>query len=581
MSDLLVLRGNDIYYAFMTGARNLIHIKSHLNKINVFPVPDGDTGSNMAYLMQTILDQAKPDDDLSVAMDSIAYAAMNGSRGNSGIIFSEYLNGLAESLKGKASAKIEEFHEAVTHAIQKAYHAIMNPVEGTILTVLRKAFNHQNFKDVKSYFETSLTLAKSSLLETPNELPILKESGVVDAGAEGFTAFLEGVNQYLQTGNTEFTYTEVAEDEAFASVHEMVIEERFCTEAHLKDVKISKDSIISLFSKDGSSLIVSGNQDNMRIHIHTNQPDVFFLKLRNVSTVTNQKVDDMLRQKQSIEDLDYKVAIVTDSIADIPLAVKDKYHIHMIPVYLMVDDYSYLDQVSVTTKTFYHMISQAKHFSSSQPDKATIERMLDFLGEHYEQILFISVASKLSGTYNAINQYALTHPKVTVFDSKLNSGAEGQLVLNAAIMARENMSLEEIVSTLEDQRKRTKIYVSVNTLKYMVKQGRISKVTGLAAKIMNLKPVISLDKDGGGTIEAKALSLRSNEKKILALLEKGEIESYAMVHSMAEQRCLKLTDKIEKMTGLKPEYITEIGPVLSMNAGLGAVAVSVIFKEEV
>ncbi|MBU0997432.1 MAG: DegV family EDD domain-containing protein [Firmicutes bacterium] len=581
MSDLLVLKGNDVYNAFMTGAKNLIHIKTHLNKINVFPVPDGDTGSNMAYLMQTILDQAKPNDDLSVTMDSIAYAAMNGSRGNSGIIFSEYLNGLAEKLKGKASAKIEEFHEAVIHAIQKAYHAIMNPVEGTILTVLRKAFNHHDFKDVKSYFETSLTLAKSSLLETPNELPILKESGVVDAGAEGFTAFLEGVTQYLQTGKTEFTYQEITQDEAFAVVHEMVIEERFCTEAQLKDVKISNESMISLLSKDGSSLIVSGDQNNMRIHIHTNQPDVFFLKLRNVATVTNQKVDDMLRQKQAIEDITHKIAVVTDSIADIPLSLKDKYHIHMIPVYLMVDDYSYLDQISVTTRTFYHMISQAKHFSSSQPDKITIERMMDFLLEHYEQILFVSVASKLSGTYNAINQYAEKHPQVTVFDSKLNSGAEGQLVLNAAMMAQEDMPLEEIISTLEDQRKRTKIYVSVNTLKYMVKQGRVSKVTGLAAKIMNLKPVISLDKDGGGTIEAKALSLRSNEKKILELLSKGEIESYAVVHAMAEDRCLKLADRIEKMTGKKPEYMTEIGPVLSMNAGLGAVAVSVLFKEEV
>lgn len=578
----MVLRGNDIYQAFLAGARKLIGIKTHLNKINVFPVPDGDTGSNMAFLMQTIIDQAKPCDDLSAAMDSIAYAAMNGSRGNSGIIFSEYLNGLAEKLKGKAFAKIEEFHEAIKHAIQKAYHAIMNPVEGTILTVLRKSFNHQNFSNVTSYFETSLTLAKISLQETPNELAILKASGVVDAGAEGFTAFLEGVTHYLQTGESFIeSAKEYADDEPFAIAHEMVIEERYCTEAHMKDVQISKEMVLSLFSKDGSSLIASGNSENMRIHIHTNHPDEFFLKLRKISTVTEQKVDDMLRQKQVIENQNPRLAIVTDSIADIPMYLKDEYSIHMIPVYLMVDDYSYLDQVSVTTRTFYHMIDTAHHFSSSQPDKITIERMLDFLSEHYEKILFISVAAALSGTYNAIKQYASTNPKVTVFDSRQNSGAEGQLVLAAAKMAREDVPLEEIITRLEDQTKRSRIYVSVNTLKYMVKQGRVSKVTGLVAKLMNLKPVVSLDAEGKGIIKSKALSLKSNEKKILKLLDMGEIESYAMVHALAEKRCLKLAGEIEKRTGLIPEYMTEIGPVVAMNAGIGAVAVSVVFKSEV
>jgi hypothetical protein len=579
--DTLTLRGFDVYHAFVAGAKKLINIKSHLNKINVFPVPDGDTGSNMAFLMQTIIDEAKPTDDLSQTLDSIASAAMSGSRGNSGIIFAEYFNGLAENLKGKAFAKVSDFSDAVKHAIQKAYKAIMNPVEGTILTVLRKAFDHQDETDFNTYFKSSYYHAQIALQETPNELAVLKENGVVDAGAEGFTAFLEGINHYLEFGNDTFEIVGNTVEESFLDIHEMNVEERYCTEALLSEVKVSQSGIKSIFENDGSSLIVTGNETKMRIHIHTNHPDDFFLKIRSVAKVNSQKVDDMLRQKQAIEKHHPKIAIVTDSIADIPTNLRDDYQIHMIPVYLMVDDISYLDQVTVSTQTFYHMIDDATTFSSSQPDKNSIERMLDFLSEHYEQVLVITVASKLSGTYNAIYQYAQKNQKIYVFDSKQNSGGQGLVVLEASKLVKQGLKIDKIITKLEDYTSRTRIYVSVNTLKYMVKQGRVSKVTGIIAKLMNLKPVIALDEFGAGIIKKKALSLRGNVRQIVKLAKQGAIESYAMVHAMAKDRSDKLAIKIEKICGLKPVFTTEIGPVVAMNAGIGAIALAVTFKDSI
>lgn len=580
MMESLVFQGYDVYHAFLAGAKRLILIKSHLNKINVFPVPDGDTGSNMAYLMQTIINEAKPNDNLSITLDSIAGAAMNGSRGNSGIIFSEYFNGLAEKLKGKAQAKVSEFSDAIAHAIKKAYQAIMNPVEGTILTVLRKAFDHKDHTNFQSFFHTSYEQAKLALADTPNELAILKQSGVVDAGAEGFTAFLEGINHYLEFGDDTFKQTqEVQIEETFLDIHDMEVSERYCTEALISDVKVSPQEMKSIFEKDGSSFIVSGNQEKMRIHIHTNKPDEFFLKLRSYGSVLQQKVDDMSRQKQAVSIHHPKIAIVTDSIADIPLEMRDHYQIHMIPVYLMVDGISYLDQITISTQTFYQMIDEASSFSSSQPDKGSIERSLDFLSEHYEKILVITVSSKLSGTYNQMIQYAQSHPQVHVFDSLQNSGAQGLVVLEASRLAQEGYEMDEMISRLHDYTRRTKIYVSVKTLKYMVKQGRISKVTGLAAKIMNLKPVIALDESGAGIIKKKAFSLSGNVRQIMKLVQSGQIEKYAMVHAKAPKRCDRLAKKIEALSGMKPDYTTEIGPVVAMNAGLGAVAVALTFRE--
>ena len=115
----------------------------------------------------------------------------------------------------------------------------------------------------------------------------------------------------------------------------------------------------------------------------------------------------------------------------------------------------------------------------------------------------------------------------------------------------------------------------------MVKQGRVSKVTGVIAKLMNLKPVIALDETGAGVIKKKAFSLRGNVRQIIKLAKQGVIESYAMVHAMAKTRSDKLASKIEKICGLKPVFTTEIGPVVAMNAGIGAIALAVTFKDDI
>jgi len=579
--EILTLKGFDLYQAFIAGARKLISQKKHLNQINVFPVPDGDTGSNMSFLMQTIINEAKPSDNLSETAKSIANAAIVGSRGNSGIIFAEFFNGLYERLKGKAKAGLDDFVEAVKHATQKAYKAIMNPVEGTILTVLRKAFDISgNHKDFNSYFKVSLEQAKKALAETTEQLEVLKKNGVVDAGAEGFTAFLEGINYYLETGVAEIP---VAEEEAItvADIHEMTVTERYCTEALLINVNRTAEDLKQTFKDYGSSLIVSGRSEKMRIHIHTDNPETFFLKLREFGQVLEQKIDDMIRQQQAIAAVHPKIALVTDSIADIPMELMDKYQISFLPMHLLVDDVSYLDRLSVTTDTFYELLKVARSFSSAQPDRRTIERTLDFLADHYEHVLVVTVAERLSGTYNAISQYAKTNPKVTVFDSKQNSGAEGLLVLEAAKLIWDEKPLDEVLRKLELYRSRTKIYVSVKTLKYMVRQGRVGKATGLLAKILNLKPVISLDSDGAGLIKEKAFSLKKNENQILDLLRKAPVQEYIMVHSLEPERAEKLARRIENAIGIKPTYTTMISPIVAMNAGIGAIGVAAIFEREV
>ncbi len=582
--NLQKLNGIHLYHAFISGAKRLINEKFFLNKINVFPVPDGDTGSNMASLMQRIVNEAQSYEHIGRTMESISSAAIAGSRGNSGIIFSEYLNGVYEGVKDLEVADVHQFHSAVLNGIKKAYNAIFNPVEGTILTVFRKAFHiDRTVQDFHDYFALAKVQADKALGETPEELEVLKLNHVVDAGASGLTLFLEGINYYFENGVEQASKEETSiSDNVVEHEYELeTITERYCTEALMKDVSVGPGELKALMKDEGSSLVVSGRKDKMRIHIHTNHPDTLMFKLRQYGEIVEQKVDDMIRQQQATTKGHPRIAVVTDTIADIPLSLADQYHIHLLQLYLMIDDVSYLDKFTITTNTFYQMLDIGKTFSSSQPDRLSIERNLNFLTENYDHVLVISVASKLSGTYNAVMQYAKDNPKVVVVDSRQNSGAQGLVAIEAAKMAFEGRSLEEIVDYIPKLSDRTKIYVSVKTLKYMVRQGRVSKVTGLIGKLMNLKPVIGLAKDGGGAIVAKSFSLSGNVRAILKLVKKAPVVNYAIVHSLDEKRALKLATKVEAITGKKPDYIEMISPIVAMNAGIGAVAIAVTYEKEI
>jgi len=577
--ELTRFDGYALYRTLIAGAKRLIGERMALNKINVFPVADGDTGSNLSFQMQTIIDESKPGDTVSATMESIASAAMSGSRGNSGIIFTEYLNGLYETLKGKVVATLDDFAAAVKSGVKKAYLALAKPVEGTILTVLRKAFLVEaKHATINEYIAKSYERAKVALIETTSELEVLRINGVVDAGAQGFTVFLEGMHHYLSTGESEII---VAPDSGsfIAVTHGESIEERYCTEAILIDADGEPAAIRAAFAADGSSVIVAGRRDRMRIHIHTDRPDLVFQKLAQHGRIAEQKVDDMVRQLEALAPDRPAVAIVTDSIADLPAAMMDDLQIHMLPIGLLADGTAYLDKVTISAATFYDLMKTAKETSSSQPSTKQIARLLDFLGEHYRDILVFTVSGAMSGTSAAVRQYAENNANVTVFDTLLNSGAQGLVVRKAAELARNGVSAAEILRDITAFRDRTKIYVGVATLKYMVKQGRISKMTGLAAKILNMKPVVSIDEQGKGSILHKAFSRRGAFRYILDLVAAKPVENYAVVHAGAPDLARKIAADCRKATGKEPLYIDSISPIVAMNAGIGAVAVAVTYAE--
>ena len=586
------LDNENLYYAFVSGAKRIIKQKSELNKINVFPVADNDTGTNLAFTMQTIIEETQLKDSAKQTIGSIADAALTGARGNSGIIFAQFMNGLHLGLEDEKEISLTDFSEAVECAVIYAYKSISNPVEGTIISVMKDWSNSLSLlkdrvTDFTQLFSISLDAAMQSLKSTPKRLKVLRDASVVDSGGQGFVYFLEGITHYLlkvEVEETDYISADVEHEDSRLHLNENIKpSHRYCTEALIKGEQIDLEMLRSNLMDLGESLIVAGSPKKVKIHIHTNHPEILFDRLREVGVIIQQKADDMVRQFETVHSRKHKIALVTDSIADLPKDLMDKHQIHMIPLNLLIGDSSYLDKLTISPSYLYKSMDDAENYpTSSQPTVKAVEGYLKSIAPNYDSIIVITVSEKMSGTYqtivNAAKKVDSTGEKIAVIDSKLNSGGQGLVVLKAAEAIEKDIEFKNVIEIINDTIKKTKIFVSVDTLKYMVRSGRIKKYTGLAAKMLNLKPVVSINNMGDGIVIGKSLSVKANTKKMQALVKEiartKKIVSYSIVHANAIGRANEYERIFSPLIGVTPEYITEISSIVAMNAGVGCVAIA-------
>ncbi len=510
--SLKLLNGEGLYHSFVSGAREVIKNKRILNDINVFPVADGDAGNNLASTMYSIIEETKVMASAKNTMNSIAEAAMIGARGNSGIIMAQYINGMFMSLNDD-EISIQGFAISVKNAVPHAYNAIAEPVEGTIITVMRDwaeavYSNKDNAKNFYELLKRPLDAALTSLKGTTLKLKILEKSKVVDSGAKGFVYFVQGLTEFMKEGKILAETIEKSDIVFENHIHNQEsFKYRYCTEALIgkKDKDLDFKSIKESLFEMGDSLIVAGNNIKSRIHIHTNKPYEVMKYLSEISLIIQQKADDMKMQYEASNERKYKIALVTDSIADLPRDFIDEHQIHVVPLNLVIDNSSYLDKVTITPELFYNMLDNLEEYpSSAQPIPKVVESLYQMLLESYNEIIVITVAKEQSGTYSVFSKAAekmiKEGKKIEVIDSKQNSGAEGLLVMKAAEMIKLGTSFYMITDEIKNLTRNTRILVSVNTLKYMVRSGRLNILTGFAGKLVNLKPVVGLDENGKGKI---------------------------------------------------------------------------------
>lgn len=580
-----------IYNAILAGANEIMTKRVYLNNINVFPVADGDTGSNLFSTMNNIIRSSKYRNSLKDSMDSVADAALIGARGNSGIIFAQYFNGLSKGITA-SEFSVEQFIKSNTVGYEYACSSIQVPVEGTIISAMKAYVSAlekaaSKTSDFIKVMEFAYEEVEKAVLETTNQLKVLKKESVVDSGAEGFKFFIKGFIDFLKGTKEEFERDQTFEfDSNFdSSSHDIQdIEFRYCTEAMFIENKLDTEQIKEELTPFGDSLIVAANERTGRIHIHTDRPDLVFDKIAEFSEVVYQKADDMIRQNEVVAQRKHSIALVTDSIADLPQSLVDQHQIHVVNINILIGKTNYFDKLTINNEMVDKYMNDAtNHPTTSQPDIKTIENLYDYLLTYYDSVIVMAVSKELSGTYNVFNKVKQDlglDDKVTVIDTKQNSGAEGLLVDLCAREIAFGKSHQDVVNHIQSVIKKSKIIVKIKTLKNMISSGRLSTKAGKVANLVNLRPLITLDHEGKGAIEKVAFSDKGATNTLIKQLKKvhkeNGIKEYNLVHINNEQEAIDLAKELEDIFGFAPTYITETSSVIAIGAGSGAVAVSFI-----
>lgn len=587
------LDGSRFYNAFVAGGNAVIEQQSYLNRINVFPVADADTGTNLATTINAIVQNSSQKKSIKDTIVTLADSALTGARGNSGIIFAQFLYSLSKELPIRAIITTREFAESAVKAIPHLYDSLVNPVEGTMLTVIRhwadamhkKSSDHSDFEQV---FKFALLEANLTLEDTPNRLKVLADAGVVDAGAKGFVSFLEGVANYISHGSLR-NRTTVLPKPDFEAVHaaksNLEVKHRYCCELILADSNTSVQKLKSSLEKLGDSLILAGADEKRHIHLHTDTPDIFLNICQKAGSCSNLKVDDMKLQQQISQNRKYEIGLITDSACDLPQDILDRYQIQRISFGINIGDKFYLDKKTISSKQFYHKLKhEQNHPVSSQPSPQRVQDYIDFLASNYKNSISVHISSQLTGIYNLASKASEKHEtgKIEVIDSKQLSVSQGLVVLRIAREIEAGTSFEDITKQSENWIKKTKILTDINSLKYMVRGGRVSPLKGTIAKMLNLKPIVSLDETGKGIAYGKTFSRKANMNKILKTVaetqKKHGISSYAIVHAEDEKRAREYASRLTKIIGKEPEYIMSLSPVVGVHNGPGTVAVGFMEK---
>lgn len=591
---LVEMDGRRLYYTFIAGARKVLEHQIELNKINVFPVNDGDTGTNLASTVRAVIDSLQPHKSYKVTADRIAEATLENARGNSGIIFAQFLYGMSSETANVKTVTIQEFAQSIKNSVRYIYDAVSNPVEGTMLTVIKEWSNYiyensSRISDFNQMFINSFDVLTRSVSETRSKLAVLSKANVVDAGARGFALFIEGIIDFISRRNVKELIRIKSEAAVFQRLEEIIPEKvdlRFCTEALIRKCTMSANDLRKTLSNYGDCVVVAGSDKMRRLHVHTNNPADLFDKLRTSGILAFQKADDMVRQSEAVYNRKWKIALVTDSTCDLEPELIDRYQVNMLPININFGENHYLDKVTIQPDHFYKLLSNSSDYpKTAQVNEKAFTNLYSHLASHYDSIIAIHLSDKLSGTFNSSNRAAQAASRefgkpITVINSRTVSGSLGLLVYRAAKAVEQGYTHEQVVTMTRKWAGDLSIYVSVPTLKYLVKGGRISAIKGMLARLLNVNPVITVDESGKAVVIDKTLNQKSCMEKVMKRISDAcrqkKIWNYIVLHANNTEAAEWYVTRMRNLTGMDPLSVINISPVIGAHAGTGAAAIAVL-----
>lgn len=501
--------GHALKRALLAGIRRVLAQRDALNRINVFPVPDGDTGSNLAFTLSAVEQAVRGlrASAAGVVLQRAGEEAIDGARGNSGAILAQFLQAVGERIAPLQRVDAQAMALAAGHAAASARSAVAEPREGTMLSViaafadgLQRAVA-TGAADLRQAYGRALAEARTALARTPQQLAALRKAGVVDAGAQGFVDLLEGVDDYIRRGRTALARVEdYAGGEAGVvgeAEHDAACLQRWCTECVVTAAAIDRSAVrAALDGIDHSSLVLAGTREKLRVHAHVDEPQRLFDLLAAHGTLSGCKADDMRAQQRAARGV-RRVAVVTDSAADLTPAALEE--VHLVPVRLNFGARDFLDKVSLSPEEFFRELRTSPVAPrTSQPPPGDFRRLFDFLLSHHDAVVYVGLSRAVSGTLQAGESAAARSDaaRVHVVDTRNASCGQGLLAQRAAEWAAQGRDAAGIVADLEALVPRTRTYAYVRDLAHVVRGGRIPKWTLPLTRWLRLVPVARVGADG-------------------------------------------------------------------------------------
>ncbi|MDJ0907278.1 MAG: DegV family protein [Woeseiaceae bacterium] len=583
--------------ALTSGIHRVIGEQEFLNHINVFPVADGDTGTNLSLSLGSalaVLGDAT-DEPLATLLPRIADALLDGSRGNSGAIVAQFFQGVADAAGDVTHFTPGSFAVAIASGNDYAHDAMSKPREGTILTVIaavsRAVTKHVTTaadSDFPSLMSAALERADSALAETTNQLDVLRKAGVVDAGAKGFVELVRGMSEYIVHGRVakEPDLSVLNADEgvpAMAGTGEDS-EFRFCTECIVTGTDIDRRKLREALSGLGNSLLLAGTKRKAKIHVHVNDPEEVFRVARSYGDVSAEKADDMHRQAHSSHDTASRFAVITDSAADIADEDLERLDIHMVPCRLQFGDRGYLDKVSISATEFYEELrTNPVHPTTSQPAPGDFRRQFQFLASHFDDVLSINVTGAASGTYNAALSAAErvnAHGRIHVLNSRNASLGQGLLAVFAAECAHAGVSIEDTIAAVEDLIPKTRTYGVLRDIRYAVRGGRVPAWVRTVADLLNVTPFIRATSAGRIKASGFAFGKNGTTRKFARSLVRHSRDLGPLTIAIGHANCPDDAAELERLLRrdlpqIERLTMAELGAALGVHAGPGTLIASV------
>lgn len=589
------LDGPRLRRALIAGCDRAGQHRAELNRINVFPVPDGDTGTNLALTVRCIADRLRKcrDRSVSAVARQAADAGILGARGNCGMILSHFLLGFSAAVEGRVRLSPADFAAALRSAADHLYRSLERPIEGTILTVIRETADEAERAGSGDFAELAALLvarAKNALARTPDLLPALRAAGVVDAGAKGFVHLLEGIEALVQNGaagvEPEPAVSDSVNAAAQADFSADAVQYRYCTEALVRGEALpSETAVREALRARGDSLVILRGDDVLKVHIHTDEPEAIFGYLRTLGELVAHKAEDMTVQHEAAERaaetattlVRRPVAIVTDSVSDLPDDVVHAHGIHVVPVSLVCGDEVLRDRIDIDADTFVERLRRGERPTTSQPSPAEFLEAYRRAAADGEQIVAVLLSSALSGTFasgeTAARQFDAA--PVHVFDSRGGSLAEGLLALRAAELAEHGMAPPQIIAELERMRDRSGIFFTVETLDNLLASGRVSRSQAWLANLLDIRPILGVDREGRIAPAARVRGQVHILPRMLSLIEErvpaGSTDvRFGVVHVGRPSIVAEVRAALRARYGDVEIIVAPAAPALATHLGPGA-----------